>query len=424
MSGQVPQPVGGQQQGNPLDVIELAQALIRTPSPNPPGDEQAVAQLLSDLMSECGLPKPTVAVKAVHRPNLITTVDFGTGGRHLVLSGHLDTKPIGDANWSVDPFGAEIVGDQLYGLGAGDMKAAIAAMVVAAGRLAHEPHSAGRLSLVFTADEEDGARYGAHHVCSVTRLGADAVVIGEPGGIDRDFDRLHLVSRGIARLRVVARGAQGHSSLSGEKGWRNAGVDAARAATAISDDLQMPVPENPGQLVGWHATVNTGLAFRGGVGYGVLPGEMQVDTEVRLLPGMARDDVAAALRERLAAVAADTGADLEVSFDEPPDDWLPATMVPQDDLVATTARRACAAVLDSLPPDSVFPGTTDATWFNSLQGIPTLPALGPGLLRRAHAADEWVSVTAVRESVEIYAALAHEFCNGLEGPAETLGRLT
>src|SRR3712207_6980034 len=45
-------------------------------------------------------------------------------------------------------------------------------------------------------------------------LDADGVVIGEPGGIHEDYDRLHLVSRGITRLRLVARGRQGHSSLS------------------------------------------------------------------------------------------------------------------------------------------------------------------------------------------------------------------
>ena len=67
-------------------------------------------------------------------------------------------------------------------------------------------------------------------------------------------------------------------------------------------------------------------------------------------------------------------------------------------------------MLGHVPPAAVFPGTTDATWFSELQGAPVLPALGPGLLRRAHAADEWVSVAAVRRSVELYAAIARRFC--------------
>ena len=102
-------------------------------------------------------------------------------------------------------------------------------------------------------------------------LEADGVVIGEPGGIEEDFDRLHLVSRGIARMRLVARADQGHSSLADELGFRNAGVDAARAVVAVRDELEPEAPPNEHRLSGWHATVNTGLAYRGGVGYGVLP---------------------------------------------------------------------------------------------------------------------------------------------------------
>jgi acetylornithine deacetylase/succinyl-diaminopimelate desuccinylase-like protein len=67
-------------------------------------------------------------------------------------------------------------------------------------------------------------------------------------------------------------------------------------------------------------------------------------------------------------------------------------------------------VLGSSPRLAVFPGTTDATWFDAGQGLPALPALGPGLLRRCHGADEWVSVDAVRRSVDLYAELAMDFC--------------
>jgi acetylornithine deacetylase/succinyl-diaminopimelate desuccinylase-like protein len=395
-----------------LDPVELARALVRAPSPNPPGDERAVAGVLEEHATALGLGPVRRLAADARRPNLLATLDFGPGGRHLVLSGHLDTKPVGDARWTVAPLAADVDGDRLYGLGAADMKSALAAMVVAAARLAADPPPAGRLSLLFTADEEDGARYGARHVAATVPLEADAVVIGEPGGLHADFDRLHLVSRGIARLRLVARAVQGHSSLADALGARSAGVDAARAVLAVEDDLALDVPPNAAELEGWTATVNTGLAFRGGVGYGVLPGRMAVDTEVRLLPGMARDAVAAAFERTLAGIAERTGAELELAFDAAPNDWLPATLVAPEHPIAAAAREACRAVLGQAPPPSVFPGTTDATFFAELQGIPTLPALGPGLLRRAHAADEWVSIAAVRQAAELYATLARDYCAG------------
>ena len=178
---------------------------------------------MRNLLSELRLPGARTIARNESRPNLLITLDFGPGGRHLVYSGHLDTKPVADATWSVDPFGADVEGDRLYGLGSADMKSALAAISAAASRLARDAPSRGRLSLLFTADEENGSAYGAHHVAQSVPLDADGVVIGEPGGINEDYDRLHLVSRGIARLRLVAGGRPGHSSLSDELGTRNAG---------------------------------------------------------------------------------------------------------------------------------------------------------------------------------------------------------
>jgi succinyl-diaminopimelate desuccinylase len=400
-----------------LDVIGIARELVRTPSPNPPGDESAVAELVQDLLLALQLPRAQIIARHESRPNLWVSLDFGPGGRHLVLSGHLDTKPVADAIWSVDPFGADVEGDRLYGLGSGDMKSALAAMLMTASRLVRNAPSCGRLSLLFTADEENGSAYGAYHVAQSVPLDADGVVIGEPGGIQEDYDRLHLVSRGIARLRLVARGQQGHSSLSDELGTRNAGVDAARLVTEVADSLVLDTPENVHGLGGWMPTINTGMAYRGGVGFGVLPGVMTVDTEVRLLPGMRREAIDEAFTALAERVSREIGGDLRIEYDQPPNDWLPATLVPASDPLVEAARAACQAVLGTDPALAVFPGTTDATWFDAVQALPTLPALGPGLLRRAHAADEWVSIEAVRQTVELYTHLATVYCSGGAIPA-------
>jgi succinyl-diaminopimelate desuccinylase len=404
------------------DVLGIARELVRTPSPNPPGDEGAVAAIVQDLLPILQLPRAQIISRHESRPNLWITLDFGAGGRHLVLSGHLDTKPVGDAAWSVDPFAADVEGDRLYGLGSGDMKSALAAMLVAASSLSRNAPPRGRLSLLFTADEENGSAYGAHHVARGVPLDAHGVVIGEPGGIHEDYDRLHLVSRGIARLRLVARGRQGHSSLSDELGTRNAGVDAARLVTEVADSLAVDTPANVHGLSGWTPTVNTGMAYHGGVGFGVLPGVMAVDTEVRLLPEMRREDVREAFTVLVERVSQETGSDLRIEFDQPPNDWLPATLIVPSDPLVEEARTACRAVLGTEPTSAVFPGTTDATWFSAIQSLPTLPALGPGLLRRAHAADEWVSIPAVRRAVEIYTHLATAYCSGDTIPAEEIQR--
>jgi len=131
---------------------------------------------------------------------------------------------------------------------------------------------------------------------------------------------------------------------------------------------------------------------------------MAVDTEVRLLPGMERGELTRAFERALG------GSGVDLSFDDPPNDWLPATLVEPGHPLARTAAHACAAVFEHDVEPSVFPGTTDATFFAE----PTLPALGPGLLRRAHAADEWVSIEAVHDAVDLYAELVRRFCPGEE----------
>ena len=86
----------------------LTERLIAAPSPNPPGDERAAAGVVTETCAEPDLPAPRAVAADPTRPNLIVDLDSGPGGRHLALSGHLDTKPVGDATWSSDPFVARV----------------------------------------------------------------------------------------------------------------------------------------------------------------------------------------------------------------------------------------------------------------------------------------------------------------------------
>jgi acetylornithine deacetylase/succinyl-diaminopimelate desuccinylase-like protein len=343
----------------------------------------------------------------------LTTLDFGPGGRHLCLSGHLDTKPIGEAPWTVPADRATLDGNRLYGRGAVDMKGAVAAMIVAAARLAADPPPCGRVSLLFTADEEDGAAFGAHFVAAERLLDADGVVIGEPAGLAGDFDRLHLVSRGIARFRIEVEGDQGHSSLSDRTGAVNASVELARLLAAFADRFRPEQPSNDDELDGWTTTVNAGVRISGGVAYGVVPGLASFEAEVRLLPGMTREAFERDLKTFVATEAAgNPRLRATVEFDQAPRGWLAGTEVKRDHPLAQAAREACCAVLGAAPPDCVYPATTDAAWLHGLAGIPTLPAFGPGLLAQAHGADECVAIDALQRSVNLYEELARVYCGG------------
>ena len=77
------------------ELVDFARELVATPSPNPPGDERAVAALVVEKLRELGVTRIETAGSSEERPNLLAHVG-GSGGRTLILCGHLDTKPPGD----------------------------------------------------------------------------------------------------------------------------------------------------------------------------------------------------------------------------------------------------------------------------------------------------------------------------------------
>jgi acetylornithine deacetylase/succinyl-diaminopimelate desuccinylase-like protein len=137
---------------------------------------------------------------------------------------------------------------------------------------------------------------------------------------------------------------------------------------------------------------------------------MSATVEVRTLPGMTDTQLLADLRAVLDDWNARSGARVEVEFDNAPDHWIEATIVPAVNPVVRSIERVSTEVLGTSVPLSVFPGTTDTSWFAGT-GMPSLPAFGPGLLARAHGADEWVSVEAVRTTVDLYRRLIEDFCS-------------
>jgi len=113
----------------PIDAVELTQELIRFRTVNPPGEEQACAAFLGGMLEGLGF---AVAYSEFSPRRTTLVARLGAGAAPLCFTGHLDTVPLGRAAWSVDPFAGEIRDGRLYGRGASDMKAGIAAFIAAA----------------------------------------------------------------------------------------------------------------------------------------------------------------------------------------------------------------------------------------------------------------------------------------------------
>jgi acetylornithine deacetylase/succinyl-diaminopimelate desuccinylase-like protein len=245
-------------------VLDIVRRLVEAPSPNPPGDETA--------------------------PAAIVRIEASRPGPALALCGHLDTKPVGDAGpgWKTDPLRTAVDEDRLIGLGACDMKGAVSAMIMAGAAFRQVSHlAAGSLALVFTAGEENGTRAGVQHLAAERVLDVDALALGEPSCVHRDWEALRTVSQGICGFVITVRGQQIHSSLPGELGQAGAVERLSLVLAELRRTLRVRNAEHA--LCPAGPTVSLGVRLAGGVGFGVLPGEAELWGDIRTSPGMTRE---------------------------------------------------------------------------------------------------------------------------------------
>jgi len=393
------------------ELIALVRDLVAIDSQIPPhADERAIVAFLQDTLKRLGLADElTVIGPSPERPSLIARLRGTGGGKNLMLNGHTDTKPVGEARglWNTEPLDATIIDGKMYGLGTTDMKAAVAAMIYAAYAIKETgvPLS-GDIVIGMIADEEAGAQLGAKFVAPHVE-NVDAILIGEPSGWAHDWQRIHLVSRGVCGFRIVVTGTQMHSSLSDRMPSVNASLKLADLMTRIGSEIDLPFTPHPLGEVG--PTLNAGVMISGGTFFGVVPGRAEFACDLRTVPGQTIEEVAQGIGSWLDACrAADPELQVEYAF-EPGLDWIPWSELAADHPLVSATQAAAEDVLGEAPPLGVFPGGTDAPWYSEI-GIPTLPSFGPGVLTCAHGPNEFVSVESIHEAARMYARIAADFC--------------
>ena len=189
--------------------VALTKELISKQSVTPADDgcQPLLAERLSKLGFDCeSLPREEVL-------NLWAT--RGTHGPTLVFAGHTDVVPPGPReHWDSDPFVPTERGGFIYGRGAADMKASLAAMVVATESfVANHPHHKGRIGYLITADEEGPAIYGTRYVVDTLQRRGESIdwcVVGEPSSTSTLGDIIKNGRRGSINATLTIKGKQGH----------------------------------------------------------------------------------------------------------------------------------------------------------------------------------------------------------------------
>jgi acetylornithine deacetylase/succinyl-diaminopimelate desuccinylase-like protein len=207
------------------EVVKICQDLIRIPSVNfgeGKGDEKAVAEYIVASLAEVGI-SSQIFESAPNRCNVIARLPGSDTSRPgLVLHGHIDVVPANAADWSVDPFAAEIRDGMIWGRGAVDMKnmdAMILAIVRKWARTGYKPTR--DIVLAFFADEEAGMTFGSRWMAAQHPevFAGCTEAISEVGGFSvtvADGKRLYFVEaaqKGIHWMKLTAQGRAGHGSM-------------------------------------------------------------------------------------------------------------------------------------------------------------------------------------------------------------------
>lgn len=392
------------------EILEFTCELIRTPSVNPPGDEVPISKVILEKLRMLGVTERQIVGALDERPNVLAHVQGTEPGRTMMLSGHIDTKPPGNLDeWKTNPHEPVIIGDQLVGLGSGDMKGAIAGMVYAAAALANLGHFSGRLALALTADEENGSVYGSKWLASEGLIEADVCVIGEPGGIQQEWESLHLVSRGVALFRVVVLGTQMHSSISDQLPAVNATLKMAALALKMQSELRSYLTFDEHPFCKHGPTINVGVMASAGVTYGVFPGRAEFASDIRTLPGMTEEQIQLDIQRFLDdAMAQDPELRATLEWNR----MMGATEIDSNNDVIQVLQSTSEMVLGRAPMLDAFPGATDAAYIQTAAGVPCVASFGPGFLPRAHSPNESMHRDGPAQAAMIYALSALRYLNG------------
>ena len=371
-------------------LVDLLRTLVAIDSVNPAlvaggaGEREAAAAVVA-WATDAGL-EADVLDASPERPSVVVRARGTGGGRTLMLCGHLDTVT---TEGMTDP-GPRVEGDRFYGRGAYDMKAGVAAALVAC-REAVALGLRGDVVVAAVADEEH-ASLGVQEVLGAVT--ADAAIVTEPTELE-----LVVAHRGFvwAEIGVTGRAAHGSRPHLGV----DAIVKAAPILTAIGAlDEALGARTHP--LLG-RGSVHAST-IRGGEELSSYPARCVVGLERRTLPGETGADIEreiAALLDRCRGADPALEAEARILLVREPFE-----IAPDAELVGTV-RATAAEVLGAPPPIAGASYWADAA-FIAAAGIPTV-MFGP-VGEGAHAAEEWVGITSAEAVARTLVATAARVC--------------
>ena len=359
------------------DLEDLVCRLVEIESVNPDlvpsgSGEVAIAAYVATWLREIGLEVSVVDARP-GRPSVVGVLRGSGGGRSLMLNAHMDTVGAGGM---ATPFVPVVRDGRVYGRGAYDMKASLAAIMLVA-RRARDLKLRGDLIICAVADEEV-ASIGTSAV--LEQYSADFGIVTEPTEL-----RLCIAHKGFVWLEVETAGVAAHGSRA------DLGVDAIAAMGPVLVGVRLLESRlRAGQR---HGLLGTGSLhaslITGGQEMSTYPARCVLSLERRTVPG---EDGASVLRE-----ISPLGGTARISLERPPSE--------------VAADHPLSMALASAAGDPVIIGV--AYWMDmALLNTEEIPCVAYGPAGEgAHADVEWVDIASVEKCIEVYLKAAELLCN-------------
>lgn len=404
-------------------LIDATRSLVAAASPNPPGDVSLAAAAAEALLRGIRGALVSRYETAPGIVNLVARIDSGRPGRRLVFNGHLDTFPIGEnLGWTVPPLGGVVKDGRLYGRGVSDMKAGIAASIMAASVLAQRRDAwRGEIVITLAGDEESmGVRGTQWLLDNVEAARGDAMVSGDVGSpLVVRFGEKGLFWIEVSATGKAAHGAHVHKGVNAIDRLR-AALDAVQrleqlpvaapaeiaAAVALAAPVSEPMSGAGESQVLQRVTVNIGT-IDGGVSPNLVPTEARAQGDIRLPVGVSTQQVVDRLDEWLGPME---GVQWRVVQRYEPSYTPPGHELVQRALVAS------ARVTGGAPVANMRVGASDARLYRAA-GVPTI-VLGC-TPHGMGAADEHVDVHELVNVAKIHTLVAYGYLSGTQMQTQT-----
>lgn len=394
-------------------MIEITRELVRSNSQTPPSDTRETVEIARRYIAS--IPGVTLTTHESEPPvmNLVARLRGSRPGPRLVLSGHLDTYPIGNpAGWTVDPLGAEIRDGRLYGRGSADMKGGVAALIAVMSAFAESaPNFPGELVLVLAGDEESMGELGTQWLIdNVPGVRGDATIVADVGSPAI----VRIGEKGMIWIELEAEGASAHgahvhrgvnaidrlmlalSALRQLESMQPSPPDEVTRTIAAARRLSEPLGGTGEATILQTVTANIGT-IAGGTTANLVPEGATASLDIRIPMGLAVADVESRIRELLEPLK---GIRLAVTRRYEP------TWTSPSDPIARAATEAAAMVLGRDVVANMRVGGSDARLWRRAD-VPTVVAgLTPHNLG---APDEFLDVSELVPLAEIHALTAARF---------------